>query len=252
MVRVVEREFHVYRRMWRGLVFSTFLSPILFLAAMGVGLGGLIDDSSGGVEGMSYIDFVAPGLLVAASAQIAAAEAMWPVVAGVKWMRFYHGIVATPIRAADVFGGFVLWQTIRTMFSASVFLVVAALLGGIPSAWGILAIPAAALTAAAFASPLAAFSISQETDLSFPLIMRLGIVPLFLFSGTFFPISELPAALQPLAVLSPLWHGIELARRATTADWAFLPVIAHVAYLALIVAIGWRAGTRSFTKRLAT
>ena len=250
MVRVVEREFQVYRRLWRGVAFSMFLSPLLFLAAMGVGLGGLIDESSGDVAGVSYLEFVAPGLLVASAVQLAAGEALWPVVAGVKWIRMYHGMVATPIRAADVFGGFVLWQTIRTMLGATVFLFVAALLGAIPSAWGVLAIPAAGLTAAAFCAPLAAFSVMQETDFRFPVIMRLGILPLFLFSGTFFPIDELPNWLEPLAVLSPLWHGVELARRATTADWSLLPVVGHVAFLVAIVAAGWCVGTRTFTRRL--
>jgi lipooligosaccharide transport system permease protein len=251
LLRVVEREWQVYRRLWRGLAFSTFLSPILFLAAMGVGLGNLIDKSSGDVSGVSYLQFVAPGLMIASAVQLAAGEALWPVVAGVKWIRFYHGMVATPIRAADVFGGFVVWQAVRTVVSSSVFLVVAALLGGIASPWGVLAVPAAALTAAAFSAPMAAFSVTQETDFSFPVIMRLGILPLFLFSGTFFPISELPNWLEPIAVLSPLWHGVELARRATTGDLAFWPMLAHTAFLVAVVVAGWLAGTRTFTRRLA-
>jgi lipooligosaccharide transport system permease protein len=250
MLRVVEREFQVYRRLWRGLVFSMFLNPILFLAAMGVGLGNLIDKSSGDVSGVSYLQFVAPGLMIASAVQLAAGEALWPVVAGVKWIRFYHGMVATPIRAGDVFGGFIVWQAVRTVLSSSVFLVVAALLGAIPSWWGLLAVPAAALTAAAFSAPMGAFSVTQETDFSFPVIMRLGILPLFLFSGTFFPISELPNWLEPIAVLSPLWHGVELARRATTGDVAFWPMLAHVMFLLAFVVGGWLIGTRTFTRRL--
>jgi lipooligosaccharide transport system permease protein len=251
LLRVVEREVQVYRRLWRGLAFSMFLNPVLFLAAMGVGLGGLIDETSGSVAGVSYLEFVAPGLMVASAVQLAAGESLWPVMAGVKWLRFFHGIVATPIRAADVFGGFVVWQAIRTVLSASVFLFVATLLGAIPSAWGVLAVPAAALTAAAFCAPLAAFSVTQESDFSFPVIMRLGILPLFLFSGTFFPVSELPEWLEPLTALSPLWHGVALARRATTGDVAFWPIVAHVSVLVAFVVAGWLAGTRTFTRRLA-
>jgi len=250
LLRVVEREWRVYQRLWRGLAFSMFLNPILFLAAMGVGLGNLIDKTSGNVGGVSYLEFVAPGLMVASAVQLAAGEALWPVMAGAKWLRFYHGIVATPIRAADVFGGFVVWQAIRTMLGATVFLLVAALLGAIVSPWGVLAIGTTALTAAAFCAPLAAFTVSQESDFSFPVIMRLGILPLFLFSGTFFPISELPNWLEPLAVLSPLWHGVALARRATTGDLALLPMLAHVAVLVAFIVGGWLAGTRTFTRRL--
>ena len=99
------------------------------------------------------------------------------------------------------------------MVASTAFLVVAALLGAVPSPWGVLAIPAAALCAAAFTAPLAAFSIMQDTDLAFPMIMRLGILPLFLFSGTFFPISQLPAGLRFIAQFSPLWHGVALRTR---------------------------------------
>ena len=250
MVRVVEREFQVYRRLWRGNAASMFLNPLLFLAAMGLGLGGLIDESSGSVGGVSYLDFVAPGLMIASAVQLTAGESLWPVVAGVKWIRFYHGIVATPLEARDVFGGFVIWNAIRCMIGATVFLAVAAVLGAIPSAWGVLAIPVAGLTAAAFCAPLAAFSVTQETDFSFPVIMRLGILPLFLFSGTFFPVSELPNWLEPLAFLSPLWHGVSLARSATTGDFEPLLSLVHIAVLVACVAAGWYAGTRNFARRL--
>jgi lipooligosaccharide transport system permease protein len=250
VLRVVEREARVYRRLLRGLAFSTFVQPALYLAAMGLGLGTLVDAHSGTVSGLSYLDFVAPGLLVASAVQLAASESMWPVLAGVKWIRFYDGVVATPIEPSELFGGFVLWTAVRSVLGATAFLLVAAVLGGVPSAWGVLAIPAAALCAAAFSAPIAAFSISQETDLAFPLIMRLGILPLFLFSGTFFPISELPSALQPLAALSPLWHGVELARAATTDQFDFWPDLAHVAFLVACVAAGSAWGIRAFTKRL--
>jgi lipooligosaccharide transport system permease protein len=251
LVRVVEREFAVYRRLWRGLAFSMFLNPILFLAAMGVGLGNLIDKSSGDVGGVSYLQFVAPGLMVASAVQLVAGESLWPVMAGVKWIRFYHGIVSTPLEPKDVFGGFIVWQAIRTVLSATVFIVVAALLGAIPSGWGVLAIPATALTAAAFCAPIGAFSVTQETDFSFPVIMRLGILPLFLFSGTFFPISELPDWLEPVAWCSPLWHGVDLARRATTGDVAFWPMLGHVVFLGAILAVGYSIGKRTFKRRLA-
>jgi lipooligosaccharide transport system permease protein len=248
--RVVEREVRVYRRLWRWLVFSTFLSPVLFLAAMGLGLGGLVNAHTGHVNGLDYLDFVAPALLVASGVQVAAGESMWPVLAGVKWIRYYEGVVATPIAPTDIFNGFVVWTAIRSVPASVVFLFVAAVLGAVPSAWGILAIPAAALCAAAFASPLAAFSITQETDLAFPVIMRLGIVPLFLFSGTFFPISELPAWLQHVAVLSPLWHGVELARAATTGTWHGAAILGHIAALGVFIGVGAWFGTRTFTRRL--
>jgi lipooligosaccharide transport system permease protein len=250
MLRVVEREFRVFARLWRGFVFSTFLNPVLFLAAMGVGLGGLVDNHTGTVEGFRYLEFVAPGLLVASATQVAAGESLWPVMLGTKWMRYFHGIVATPISPADLYGGFVIWAVLRTAFASSVFLLVAAVLGAIPSAWGILAVPAAALCAAAFCAPLAAYAATQDAEMTFPVIMRIGILPLFLFSGAFFPISQLPRWVQLIAAISPLWHGVELARAATTAQLGW-GIPAHAAVLVACITAGWRWGTRTFTHRLA-
>jgi lipooligosaccharide transport system permease protein len=134
---------------------------------------------------------------------------------------------------------------------AVAFLAVAALLGGIPSWWGLLAVPAAVLCACAFAALLSAFASTQETDASFPVIMRLGVVPLFLFSGTFFPIEQLPAALRPLAVASPLWHGVELCRMATTGSISWVPAAGHLAVLVAVTAAGAWWGMRTFGRKLA-
>src|SRR5438876_159248 len=152
---------------------------------MGIGLGGMVSAHSGTVDGLSYLDFVAPGLLVASAMQLAASESMWPVLGGAKWMRQFHGVVATPIGPGELYGGFVLWTALRSMLGAAAFLLVAAVIGAIPSVWGILAVPAAGLCSAAFSAVLAAIAIRVESDASFPMIMRLGILPMFLFSGTF-------------------------------------------------------------------
>ncbi|CAN5836134.1 ABC transporter permease [soil metagenome] len=251
MLRVVEREARVFRRLWRGSVFSSFVTPVLFLAAIGLGLGGLVDERNTDVEGLSYLVFVAPGLLAAGAMQSSAGDSLWPIMAGAKWLRTYHAMVATPVSAADVFGGHLVWTAVRTALSAGAFLLVATLLGGVPSAWGVLAVPFAMLGGAAFAAPLSAFAATQETDITFPVILRLGIVPLFLFSGTFFPIAQLPDGLQPLARLSPLWHAAELCRAATTGTLAWGSTVGHVLVLAGFVAVGAWFGTRTFTRRLA-
>jgi lipooligosaccharide transport system permease protein len=248
--RVVEREAHVYRRLWHGSVFSSFLIPVLFLAAIGVGLGGLVDQRSRTVAGVSYLHFVTPGILAAMAMQLAASGALWPIMAGTKWLRFFHGVVATPVRARDVYGGYVIWSAIRSAMSAAAFLIVAALLGGIPSWWGVLALPATVLTATAFTAPLVAFAGTQDTDLSFSIIIRLVIMPMFLFSGTLFPISQLPGWLRPPVRLSPLWHGAELCRAATTGHISWSAVIVHTAVLVAIIASSWWWGARTFTRKL--
>lgn len=248
--RVVGREFHIFRRQWHGSIFSSLVSPLLFLGAIGIGLGGLVEAESGRVDGLEYLDFVTPGMLAAAAMQTGAGFALWPVLGGIKWMRTYHAIVTTPISPANVYTGVVMWSGIRTALYATGFLVVATLLGGVPSLWGFAAVPAAALCGAAFAAPLAAFTATQDTDAAFPIIMRIVVMPLFLFSGTFFPVETLPDALEGLAVVSPLWHGVELCRGATTGSIEFTAAVGHTAALFACAAAGFAWGRATFTRRL--
>jgi lipooligosaccharide transport system permease protein len=248
--RVVEREAQVFARLWRGSVFTSVVTPVLFLGAMGWGLGGLVDDPRR-LGGLDYLAFVAPGLMVASAVQSAAGESLWPVMAGTKWIGTFHAMATTPLRPGDVFVGFVAWNSIRAGGAATIFLVVATLLGGVGSWWAPLAIPVVVLCVAAFSSLLAAFAVRQDTDLPFTLIMRLGILPLFLFSGTFFPVEQLPDAVEPLAVLSPLWHGVELARGATTGTIDLAAATAHATVLAGVVLVASWWGVRGFTRRLA-
>ena len=250
VVRALERELLVYRRLFRGSLFTTFGLPILFLAAMGIGLGGLVNERTGAVEGLDYLTFIAPGVMAAGAMQSAAAESLWPVMAGLKWIGSYKATISTPVSAAEIYIGRVLFTAVRATVSSSAFLLVAWLFGGVPSAWGVFAVPAAALCAVAFAAPIAAFTATQDTDVGFPLIIRLGVMPLFLFSGTFFPVRQLPDALEPLALASPLWHGVELCRAATTGSFELLPAVVHVLVLAGFVAVGMALGTRTFPKRL--
>ena len=165
-------------------------------------------------------------------------------------MRTSHAMVATPVGSGDVYCGFLAWVAIRAAMSGTAFLFVAALLGGVESAWGVLALPAAVLGGLSVAAPIGAFSATQETDLSFPIIMRIGVIPLFLFSGTFFPVSQLPSGLRPLSALSPLWHAVELARAATTGHVHWPAAIVHVAFLLACIAAGSAWGTRTFARRL--
>jgi lipooligosaccharide transport system permease protein len=252
LIRAVEREALVFRKLWRGDVFTSFVGPLLFLSAMGLGLGRYVDDGTGAaqLDGLDYLVFVTPGLLIASVMQSAAADSLWPVMGGLKWFGSFHAMVSTPLAPGDVFGGKVIWTGVRAGISAVAFMIVAVAIGGIESWWAVLAIPVAVLTALAFAAPLAAYAGACESDQSFSIIMRLGIVPLFLFSGTFFPVSQLPDAVQPLAWLSPLWHGVEPARSFTTGaiDWPITAV--HLAILIAIAAAGWRWGVARFTRRL--
>jgi lipooligosaccharide transport system permease protein len=183
--------------------------------------------------------------------QVAAGESMWPVLGGVKWIKFFHATVATSITADQVLYGYVVWICLRAMLGAIAFVIVALVLGAIPSAWGILAIPIAGLCAAAFSAPLCAFSVAQDTDVAFPLIMRVGVLPIFLFSGAFFPISQLPEWLQKIAMISPLWNAIELGRAATTGTFDS-SIVWHLFVLGAFIAAGLWWGTGRFERRLTS
>lgn len=251
ILRAVERDAVVSRHLWKGMVFSTLIQPVLFLGAMGVGLGDLVDGGEGpALAGGTYLAFVAPGLLAASAMQSAAGDSLWPIMGGTKWFGHFHGMVASPLRAADVFGGHVVWTACKCGGSAVAFLVVAALLGAVASPWAVLALPVAMLCAAAFAAPIAAYAVGRETDGSFSVVMRLGIIPLFLFSGTFFPLEQLPAALHPVAVVLPLFHAVELCRDLTTGTPTVAAAAVHLAVLTAWTAAGWWAGTRAFARRL--
>jgi lipooligosaccharide transport system permease protein len=144
----------------------------------------------------------------------------------------------------------VLWSALRSTLSAAMFLAVGAALGGVPSGWGVLAVPAAVLCGSAFFAPLAAYSVTRDSEVSFPLIIRLGVMPLFLFSGTFFPVEQLPGWAQPVALASPLWHGVELARAATTGTVHAPAVAGHLVVLVTVLVLGWCAGARTWSRRL--
>jgi len=246
VVRALERELLVYVRTWRGYAFSSFVQPLLFLSAMGIGLGGLVER---GAEGLEYLAFVAPGLLVASALMTAGAEALWPVMGGVKWMGQFNSMVTTAMTPGDVYGGLVLAAAVRALIASVAFLVVAAGLGGAPSWWPPLAVVPAVLLAATTTAILAAFSVTQQSDQHFSLVMRLGIIPLFLFSGTFFPVSQLPDALQPVVWASPLWHAVEPARDLTTGT-VDVSTALHLVVLLALTAVALPFGVRNFARRL--
>lgn len=254
ILRSYEREARVFSKLWRGVVFTTFVVPLLYLGAMGFGLGDLVDNGTGtdNLGGLDYLVFVAPGLLCANVMIQAAAESLWPVLGGMKWQGTFNAMVATPMRPADAFGGYVLWTATRVGMAAASFVIVGAFLGAIVSWWAVLAVPAAMLTGLAFATPITAYSGGVETDESFSIILRLGIIPMFLFAGTFFPVSQLPGAVQPIAWIAPLFHGVELVRGFTTGDFEWLPAVGHLLFLGVVVAAGWAWGVRRFTERLAS
>ena len=193
--RVFEHRFMSYRRTFRASIFSSFLSPILFLTAMGIGLGTYVSDSAA-LGGVPYLVFLAPGLLAATAMQSASFEATFPIMAGLVWTRIFHGMYATPISPRDIALGNLAWIVARLALITTIFTVVIVAFGAAESPLIVLAIPAAILTGMAFAAPIAAFSATQKTPDRFSTIFRFGITPLFLFSGHVLP-DQLAAGRAP-------------------------------------------------------
>lgn len=253
-LRVWETHGRTYRRIWRGSVITTFVNPIMYLAAMGVGLGVLVDDGSGqnALEGFDYLTYLAPGLLAASTMMTGASEAAWPVMAGIRWQRTYEAILATPVAVRDLIGGHLLWITVRLLMVSVIFGFVMVLFGATGVVEAIAAVVPAMLTGMAFAAVVTAFSAWTEDHTGLTNLFRFGIVPMFLFSGTFFPITQLPGWMQPIAYLTPLWHGVELTRSWSLGiDPTFSPVV-HFVYLAVFVVGGWIASNHFLEKRMIT
>ena len=248
-LRVYRTHLLAYRRTWRGSLTTSFLFPMLYLAAIGVGLGKLVK-AHGLVDGVSYIDFLAPGLLAATAMQIGANESTYPIMAGIKWLKTYGAMLATPLETTDVLYGTLLWIASRVAMASALFLAVMALFGTVHSFVAVLAFPAAVLTGAAFSAPVVAFSATRETDQSFVVLYRVVVVPLFLFSGTFYPVSQLPGALQAVAVATPLFQGVALTRALTLGHLGGWAMAGHAGYLVALVVAGVVAGRWSFRRRL--
>src|SRR5215210_6698693 len=197
MSRVIEHRALQYRRTFRASLFSSFGVPVLFLAAMGLGLGGYVDQNPDPtLQGLTYLQFLAPGLLAASIMQAGSFEAAFPILGGLQWNKIFHAMFATPIRPRDVVLGNLAWITVRLTMVATVFAIMIVVFGASRSWLIVFAIPAAVLTGLAFGTPIMAFTATQRTPDRFAAIFRFGITPLFLFSDTFFPIESLPSFLQ--------------------------------------------------------
>jgi lipooligosaccharide transport system permease protein len=240
-----------YRRTWRGSIYTSFLSPVLYLGAMGLGLGKLVDaHGTARLGGVGYLAFLAPGLLAAAAMQSGIEESTYPVLGSVKWRRTYYAAAASPLRPADIFHGHLLFTIMRLAMNSAIFLLVMAAFGAITSPWVLAAVPVAVLTGLAFAAPVEAWAITVSKDTSFALVFRFGMIPLFLFSGTFFPVTQLPVWIRPLAYVTPLWHGVALCRSLSLGTATLGGALVHVGYLTALAAVSIVVGNRTYRRRL--
>jgi lipooligosaccharide transport system permease protein len=248
--RLVERNLYVYRNTWL-VILSGFFEPLFYLLGIGFGLGALIGTVPGpGGEPIPYQLFVAPALLAASSMNGAISEATFNFFFKLNYNKTFTSILSTPLSPGDVAVGELIWALIRGGLYAIGFMVVMALLGLIVSPWVVLAFPAALLVGFAFGAVGMAATSFMKTWQDFDLI-QLVILPLFLFSATFYPIETYPEALQLVVRLTPLYQGVDLIRSLTVGEIG--PVLlVHVAYLAVMGAAGLFVVSRRLDRLLRT
>ncbi|MFT4295230.1 MAG: ABC transporter permease [Micropruina sp.] len=226
--------------------------PLLYLFSMGLGLGALVNAGAGGVDGVSYLVFVGPALLVSSVVMEASGEFSYPVMAGFKWQKHYFAAAASPVAPGQVAVGEVVAVGLRFIPEALLFWLALVGFGAVTSPASVLMVLIAPLAALAFGAPLMAFAATQTDEGSqFAFIQRFVVMPMFLFAGTFFPISAMPGYLQWIGWISPMWHGTQLARVVGfgMANPWWLTALHVVVLLGAAVGGTWLAA-RLFARRL--
>ncbi|MDZ4828146.1 MAG: ABC transporter permease [Actinomycetota bacterium] len=237
MLRLVERNVLAYRRSWL-LFISGFAEPVLFLLSIGLGVGELVGD----IDGVDYQAFVAPGMLAVAAMNGAIIDTTFSFFVKYKYAHLYDGVVATPLDGADIAIGEVTWALMRGFVYSTGFLVTMLLFGLVESWWALLAVPAALLISLAFAGAGLAATTYMRSFMDFDYVNMVA-VPLFLFSATFFPISQYPEALQVVVKVTPLYQGVALERGLILGDLSWTMLL-NALYLVVMGAIGVRIAAR--------
>ena len=243
---------HRLRLMWAygsTIVATSIGNPVVYLFALGVGLASLVGTPMGGV---SYLTFVAPALLATAAVTVAAEESTYPMMMGFKWNPIFFAMNAAPISGAQIVNGMIIGMLARVVPTCAIYFVVMVLFGAVPSSLGFVGVLSASFTGLAVGVVIMSYTSTIEEDKGqMAMIMRFGITPMFLFSGTFFPLTTLPLYLQWIGWISPLWHGTELGR--VLAYGASEPVwltLVHVVYLVALAVFGWKRTQVVVVRRL--
>lgn len=233
---MLERSYLVYRRIWL-VIFSGFFEPVFYLFSIGVGIGKLVGDVPGpGGQAVEYAAFVAPALLGASAMNGAIYESTFNIFFKLRYGKVYDAILSTPMEPRHIAIGEIAWSLGRGLLYAMTFLVVITAFGYVESAWAVMAIPAAVLIGFAFAAVGMSATTFMKSWQDFDLI-NMVTLPLFLFSGTFYPLSIYPGVFQVITRFSPLYHGVELIRALTLGsfDWS---IAGHIAFLMVMGLIG--------------
>ena len=250
---VFEARFTNMKKFAKVIFFYSVANPLFYLLAIGAGVGTLINKSSGGIDGVPYLVFLAPALLANAAIQGSMDETVFPTLSGFLWSKTFFGMNATPLGGRQIALGVYWAAMLRNIFTVTVYYVIMWAFGVLkaPHAW--LAIPAGFLAGAAFGAVMLAFAGNvRNEDHFFTFVGRFVIQPMFFLSGTFFPLDSMPIFLRWIGWISPLWHATDLGRYLTYGrSMSSLLVWIHVVFLVLMVLIGLRLAFKAFDKRLA-
>lgn len=248
-LRLIQRNAMAYRHAWIAIL-SGFFEPVFYLGAVGFGVGQFIDSIPYRGAEISYASFMAPGMLAASVLNGALFDGFFGPFFKLNWMKTYEGILTTPVNLSDIVVGEIMWAVMRGTIYAAGFLSVMIALGLVHSAWAVLGLPAVMLSGAALASGAMILTAVTKEISSLEKVMTLVVFPLFLFSGTFYPIYLYPDWLRPIVQLTPLYHSASLLRGLTTGV-VDASLLWHVLYLGsmfvICIAVTIRLMRRRFT-----
>ena len=242
-----------FRRIWKGVLIGSILQPLLYLLGVGIGVGSLVDQGDQAatlLDGASYLAFYATALVATSPMFVVGQDALWPILDGFLWSNAYRAMVTTPLRPVDVVLGTAIHWCLRGVIAAGGVATVLLLFDDTRSPGLLLATGVGVLVGLAFGLPLAAWTATRDGDASFPAILRFGIIPMFLFAGVFYPVEQLPDWLEPVAWITPLFHGVELCRGAVIGGLGAGRALVHLGVLLAFVVGGFVAATITYGKRL--
>lgn len=254
-LRVAEYRFRVMSKWLSAVIAFGLGNPIMYLVSVGLGIGALVDANSGGndILGVSYLQFVAPALLATAAIQGVMDEVTFPTMDGFVWDKVFYAVNATSISSRQIADGVMLVAIVRGFATTIMYLSVLLVFGAVPLASVLPLIFSSMLAAWGWSAVMLAITARLENDEGwFALIGRFVIAPMFLFSGTFYPLEQMPIYLQPIGWVSPLWHATQLGRNLSYGmELSSGMFLVHIGYLALMGIVGMFFVYPKFRERLA-
>ncbi len=244
-VRVWQRNLSVLLRLWKTETWPPFVEPILYVVALGLGLGGYVTR----IEGLSFLQFLAPAFVATAGMFVSSFECLFGSFVRMEFQKTFDAALATPLNVEEVIFGEILWGGSRAVFASFGVLVIITLFGLVHSVWAVLTLPVAFIEGLMFASLAMIFTSKAPAIDSFNYYITLGLTPMFLFSGVFFPIESLPKSIQILAWFSPLTHAVSLQRALVLNRWSG-DLLLDLLWMVVLTFIAANLAMHSMAKRI--